>query len=421
MKIKVKSLPYEKVLSLPGERRKKPLRPSWFFRTLLKTLSAGELKDVDFCLTEENMDRLGPDEPALFLMNHSCFLDLKIAATILYPRPFNIVCTSDGFVGKDWLLRHLGCIPTQKFVSDPALVRDMAYALNRLHTSVLLYPEASYSFDGTATPLPDTLGKLLKLLKVPVVMIKTQGAFLHDPLYNGLQPRRVPVRATMGYLLSPADIEEKSVAELNAILKEQFTFDGFRYQREQGIRIAESFRADGLNRVLYKCPACGIEGRMEGKGIHLTCHSCQKVWTLTELGTLEAEDKQPIFDHVPDWYAWERQQVKGEIESGAYRLDVPVDICLLVDTKCIYRVGTGRLVHDETGFTLTGCDGRLRYHQSPAASYSLYADYFWYELGDMICIGDSKTLYYCFPQTEGDLVAKTRLAAETLYERQRKS
>ena len=421
MKIKVKSLPYEKVLSLPGERRKKPLRPSWFFRTLLKTLSAGELKDVDFCLTEENMDRLGPDEPALFLMNHSCFLDLKIAATILYPRPFNIVCTSDGFVGKDWLLRHLGCIPTQKFVSDPALVRDMAYALNRLHTSVLLYPEASYSFDGTATPLPDTLGKLLKLLKVPVVMIKTQGAFLHDPLYNGLQLRRVPVRATMGYLLSPADIEEKSVAELNAILKEQFTFDGFRYQREQGIRITEPFRADGLNRVLYKCPACGIEGRMEGKGIHLTCHSCQKVWTLTELGTLEAEDKQPIFDHVPDWYAWERREVKKEIESGAYRLDVPVDICLLVDTKCIYRVGTGRLVHDETGFTLTGCEGRLRYHQSPAASYSLYADYFWYELGDMICIGDSKTLYYCFPQTEGDLVAKTRLAAETLYERQRKS
>ena len=108
-------------------------------------------------------------------------------------------------------------------------------------------------------------------------------------------------------------------------------------------------------------------------------------------------------------------------DRGLDRLDVPVDICLLVDTKCIYRVGTGRLVHDETGFTLTGCEGRLRYHQSPAASYSLYADYFWYELGDMICIGDSKTLYYCFPQTKGDLVAKTRLAAETLYERQRKS
>ena len=192
MKIKTRNLPYEEVLKLPREPRRKPARPGWFFRTLLKTLSAGELKDVDFQLTREDMDKLGPAEPALFLMNHSCFLDLKIASTILYPRPFNIVCTSDGFVGKRWLMERLGCIPTQKFVSDPALVRDMVYALKQLHSSVLLYPEASYTFDGTATPLPDTLGKCLKLLKVPVVMISTQGAFLHDPLYNGLKLRKVP-------------------------------------------------------------------------------------------------------------------------------------------------------------------------------------------------------------------------------------
>ena len=33
----------------------------------------------------------------------------------------------------------------------------------------------------------------------------------------------------------------------------------------------------------------------------------------------------------------------------------------------------------------------------------------------MICIGDRKALYYCFPQCKGDVVAKTRLAAEELY------
>ena len=107
--------------------------------------------------------------------------------------------------------------------------------------------------------------------------------------------------------------------------------------------------------------------------------------------------------------------MKKEIENGSYRLDLPVQIRMLVDTKCLYTVGDGRLVHDGTGFTLTGCDGKLAYTQSPLASYSLYADYFWYELGDMICIGDSKTLYYCFPLTGGDVVAKTRLAAEELY------
>ena len=33
----------------------------------------------------------------------------------------------------------------------------------------------------------------------------------------------------------------------------------------------------------------------------------------------------------------------------------------------------------------------------------------------MICIGNQDALYYCFPQGGGDVVAKTRLAAEELY------
>ena len=134
------------------------------------------------------MERLGKNEPCLILMNHSCFLDLQIAYRILYPRPFNIICTSDGFVGMGglmaWLMRTIGCVPTQKFVTDLTLVQDISYCLKTLKTSVLMYPEASYSFDGTCTPLPRKMGALLKKLDVPVVMIETFGAFGRNPLYN---------------------------------------------------------------------------------------------------------------------------------------------------------------------------------------------------------------------------------------------
>ena len=33
-------------------------------------------------------------------------------------------------------------------------------------SSVLMYPEAGYSFDGTKTVLPDSLGKMVKMMKV---------------------------------------------------------------------------------------------------------------------------------------------------------------------------------------------------------------------------------------------------------------
>ena len=418
MKIKEKALSYEEVMALPREDRGKPRRPSPFFRLLLKTLSGADLKATHFQCRTEGMERLGKDEPALFLMNHSSFIDLKIAANILYPRPFNIVCTSDGFVGKRGLMYAMGCIPAQKFVTDLPLVRDMLYAVRKLGNSILLFPEASYTFDGTATPLPQSVGKLLKTLKIPVVMIKTSGAFLRDPLYNMLQLRQVDVSATMRYVLSPEDIRDKSVDELNGILRELFTFDNFREQQEKGVTVAEGFRADGLHRVLYKCPHCLAEGQMEGKGVTLTCKHCGKSWLLTEKGFLQASDGEDIFTHVPDWYAWERQCVREELERGEYGLDVPVLIRMLVDTKAVYTVGEGRLTHTAEGFHLQGCGGKLDYRQGPTASYSLYSDYFWYELGDMICIGDSRTLYYCFPQEGGDIVAKTRLATEELYKMQ---
>ena len=72
-------------------------------------------------------------------------------------------------------------------------------------------------------------------------------------------------------------------------------------------------------------------------------------------------------------------------------------------------------MHTNEGFHLTGCDGKIDYKLKPQKSYSLYSDYYWYEIGDMISIGDTKIQYYCFPKNQENVVAKTRLAAEELY------
>ena len=428
MKTKVKELSYEQVLSLKPEKSRKPVKPGLFWRRLMVLLGKGELKATNFKANYIGMEKLGKREPCLILMNHSCFTDLLIAETVFAKRPMNIVCTSDGFVGKNWLMRNLGCIPTNKFVTDFVLVKNIKYALEKLKTSVLMYPEASYSFDGTATPLPDTLGKFLKLLKVPVVMVRTYGAFARDPLYNNLQKRQVNISADIKYLLSPQDIEQKTPAELNQILKTEFTFDNWEWQKQNNVKITEPFRADYLNRVLYKCSKCGREGEMYARGIELKCTRCGAKWDLTEDGSLleksighsTPDGSKDNFATVPAWFRWEREQVRKEIAEGKYHLKTEVEIYMMVNTKAIYHVGQGTLEHSAAGFTLDGCNGKLHYEQKPQASYSLYSDYYWYEIGDMICIGDMKTLYYCFPKQAGDIVAKARIATEELYKLQKR-
>ena len=130
---------------------------------------------------------------------------------------------------------------------------------------------------------------------------------------------------------------------------------------------------------------------------------------------MKAKKGETEFSHIPDWFNWERECVRDEILEGSYLLDIPVDIYVLRDTKCLYKVGDGQLRHDDQGFHLTGCNGKIDYQQKPSASYCLNADYFWYEIGDVISIGDYNMLYYCFPKQKGDVVAKTRLATEEMY------
>lgn len=415
MKIKTRNLSYDQVLKLPRLKHKKPRRPSRFLSTVVRIVSAPTLHKIKFSYTTERMELVGK-QPCLILMNHSSFTDMKLAFGIFYPRRMGIVTSVDamsGFLGK--LMRILGCTPTHKFVSDMSLISDIKYMLKENKTNVLMYPEAGYSFDGRTTTLPRGLGFLFKRLGVPVVTVITEGAFHRDPVYNMIQIRDVKVSAHVKCIATPEEIKEKSVEELDALVDNEFSFDNFAWQRDNKISVTEPFRADGLHRILYKCPHCGTENQMEGKGIHLTCHDCGKRWEMDEYGQLASiTDDKTEFPHIPDWYTWQRECVREELENGSYLLDIDVDISIQVNLDGVCNIGQGHLRHDSDGFRLTGADGKLDYKQSPIYTHTLYSDYYWYEIADVIGIGDNEFSYFCFPK-ENVSVTKARLATEELY------
>ena len=420
VKTTIKTMDYDQVMALPRPAHKKPRRPNLFWRTLIRVLSFFGMLGSGFRYESRDMDLLDRKEPCLILMNHTCFLDMEIANRILYPRPLNIICSNDGFIGMgglmEWLMRTIGCVPTQKYVSDLRLIQDMEYCLKTLKTSVLMYPEAGYSFDGTATTLPRRMGVLLKKLDVPVVMIETFGLFSRNPLYNELQIRKnAKVSAKVRLLFTQEQVRQMSVAALSDGVEDAFDFDHFRWQKDTRLVIDQPFRADGLERILYKCPHCDAEGHMKGKGIHLTCGCCGKTWELQPDGQMRALEGKTEIPHIPDWYDWERFEVRKEILNGTYQLSTDVDIAIQVDYKAVYKVGSGHLTHDMNGFRLTGCGGRLDYSQKPQSSYTLYADYYWYEIADCICVGDNEVHHFCFPKDKTVSVAKLRLATEEMY------
>ena len=415
MKINAKKMPFDEVQKLPKLKHRTPRKPSAFLATVVRVAVEPTLRKIKFSYTEERMELVGKDEPCLILMNHSSFTDMKLAYGIFYPRKLGIVTSVDamsGILGK--LMRFLGCTPTHKYITDVSLLKDIEYMLRVNKSSVLMYPEAGYSFDGRSTALPKKMGVLMKRLGVPVVTVITEGAFARDPLYNMLQIRDVKVGAKVKCIATAEEIKEKSVAELDALLAEEFSFDNFAWQRDNKIVIDEPFRADGLHRILYKCPHCGAENKMEGKGTAISCKACGKKWEMDEFGRLSAVSGETEFSHIPDWYDWERECVRKEIEKGEYLLDTEVDIAVQVNLDGVCMIGQGKLVHNSDGFTLKSDDGKLDYSQSALASYTIYSDYYWYERGDVIGIGDTEYSYFCIVK-DNVSVTKARLAAEEIY------
>ena len=81
MKIK-RGVSYQDVLAKIPKKAKKPSRPSFFFRTLIRAVSLPDLMATGFKYESFGMEKLSSKEPCLILMNHSSFIDLKMGKAV---------------------------------------------------------------------------------------------------------------------------------------------------------------------------------------------------------------------------------------------------------------------------------------------------------------------------------------------------
>lgn len=401
---------------------KPPVRTKWYLRPLTYILSAPDVFKHRTRITKTRTEGLKP--PYLMLCNHNSFLDFKVLTKAIFPSRANYVVAIDGFIGREKLLRNVGCICKRKFTNDIVLVKQLKQVLKNGDIAVV-YPEARYSLCGTTAVLPESLGKLCKVMKVPVVTFICHGNHVTSPFWN-LHDRGIkPTEAEMTLLFTPEELAGMSVEEINKKLVEAFQYDDYRWQKERGLRTKYKKRAEGLQKVLYQCPACKTEFRMETEGTKLRCKACGKTWVLSELNELTAEDGQTEFSHIPDWYEWERSNVRAEVEAGTYtsgELDVHVDS--LPNAKGYVRLGNGKMVHDEKGFRVWGTDdqGMAFSMEIPAATqYSVHIEYEYLgKYGDCVDLNTLQDTWYVYPHGNDFAVTKMALATEELYQKIRR-
>ncbi len=395
---------------------KYPIRQPKIVVFIIRLLSKLLLIGKDYKIEKRNMEGLEP--PYLLLSNHMAFVDFEILALATFPHRVNSVASVDGYYRRPWLMEFIGTIGTRKFVGDLHLVKSIRRVLQR-GDILCLYPEARYTPIGTRAFLPESLGKLIKMNKVPVVAVVHRGNHLHTPFWNYRKPRKVPLHTTLTQILTAEQVQSLSVAEINAIVAEALEYDEYRYQKENGILIQEPFRAEGLHKVLYQCPHCLAESQMGSEGSELFCGVCGKRWYLRPDGALEAREGETEFSHIPSWYEWERAQVRGEIEEGRYAFSDDVEVFSLPRFWRFVKLGKARLRHDPAeGFVLEGhYNGRdYRIHRRPAGMNGLHIEYDYCHLRPEDCfdISTPNNSFYCYPSKK-NIVTKLAFATEELY------
>ena len=395
---------------------KYPIRQPIFIVILIWILSKFALIGKKYKIEKINMDGLKP--PYILLSNHMYFIDFELAALGTWPHRVNNVVNNDGYYRRPWLMELIGAICTRKFTNDLHLIKSIRHVIKR-GDILCMYPEARYTPIGTTAMLPDSLGKLVKMNKVPVVCIVHHGNYLHSPFWNFRRKRKVPLHTTFTQILTKEQVEQMSVEEINAAIRSGLEYDEYRYQKENNILVTEPFRAEGLHKVLYHCPNCMTESKMSSKGTEIFCTECGKRWNLNEDGTLSALEGETEFSHVPDWFEWEREQVRAQIERGEYSFEDEVEIYSFPRCWRFIRLGKGKLTHDPVnGFIIEGhYRGKdYRVQRLPGNHNGLHVeyDYCYIKPYDCIDISTDKDSFYCYP-TKENVVTKLSFATEEIY------
>ncbi len=396
----------------PFDMKRPPIKQKWYLMPLLWAGSWIMTRQFKLKINKKNMAGIKP--PFLVIATHQGFSDYYIAPLALFPHRANYVSDMEGFAAfGEWLYRAIGCIGKRRYVSDTMVVKNIKRALDS-GQSVVIYPESRHSNVGTTAYVPPNMGKLVKMMKVPLVMLTAHGSYLANPFWDEEHTRKVPMEASLSCVYTAEEVKSISEQEIQQTIEEMLQYDEYRWQQEQGILITEPKRAEGLHKALYQCRKCGRQFRMESAAAKLLCRGCGAEWELTAEGFLE-NDLEKI--HIPDWYEWQRNEVIKEIENGEYSGEFNVCVEALPNSKGFIDLGYAKLSHKPEGFYLKLENEQLFFdHRSRE---SVQTEYNYRGKGAGIVLSTRDCCYYIYSDDEDFNPTRLQFAGEYYHQKER--
>ena len=273
--------------------------------------------------------------PYLIIFNHQTahdqfFMYYMCKHTVYFVASDDLL-TMGGF--SKFLTHVCGIIPIKKNTTDAAAVK-ICYKVAREGYSMVLAPEGNRTYTGETVHISPAISKFIKLLKLPVAVVKIDGGYGAAPRWAE-KTRRGKVQMRVEKIIEPEQFMNMQNDELYEVVKNALYSD----ESDDGRIYRDIERsAEYLERALYTCPSCKKTGSMRSEGREFFCTNC-------DLKTLYHPDKR--FDegfifHTPlKWQKWQDDWVRQtDIEKPdeiATDNNVRVDLSVKPKKKNIFK------------------------------------------------------------------------------------
>ena len=276
-------------------------------------------KNVNF---KYNFDISTLKPPFLVLFAHPSIKDHIFVTRAIRPFVANSVVSRWYFHNAflRFLLPIVGGIPKRLFTNEPNVVKNVISVV-RKGGIVNISPEGINTPSGESLSLIPSTTKLIKKLNVPVVSVAVNGAFLTFPSYNYKAKHVGRIDVIVDLMFTPEEIAQKSNEELLAEMSRKLHYDDFKWARENNVEFKAKNRTKGLNNLLYICPKCKSQFKMETADNEIKCSECgfgAFVDNSFQLVSLGEDDVLP--DDIVQWFNMQDDIIKSEVKADDFEI-----------------------------------------------------------------------------------------------------
>lgn len=234
--------------------------------------------------------------------------------------------------------------------------------------NVCIFPEGNMTMNGTTSMMPPAIGKLIKLLKVPVVFVESYGLYFSSPRWSRYR-KYGPTGMRVKRIMEVADYQNLSGEAITDIVKTELDINAY---EQQPIRKYRGFRkAEGLHRLVFTCPKCHQPFGMVSHRSSLSCQKCGYHGQYDVFGYLNDDsgrhdtvklDQQVKCDYI--------QYINQHLETITLSDDCTVRYSVLGE-KRRSKKQTEQLLIDHTGLKVTRKQQVIEYPFDEVISFAM--------------------------------------------------